>query len=75
MGEVEDGADVVADSWAAVRWGAGGSGGVGREEMGLRAGEVGVLFALTAICGGEDSSSGEGPRGRRVIRFDCHLRR
>ncbi len=25
-----------------------------------RAPEVGVLFALTAICGGEDSSSGEG---------------
>jgi hypothetical protein len=60
MGEVEDGADVAADSWAAVRWGAGSSGGVGGREMGLGAGEVGALFASTAICSGEDNSSGEG---------------
>ncbi len=48
MGEVDDGADVAAASWAAVRWGAGGSGGVGEEEMGLGAREVGAFFTLTA---------------------------
>ncbi len=60
MGEVDDRADVAAASWAAVRWGAGGSGGVGEEEMGLGAREVGAFFALTAICGGKGGSSGEG---------------
>jgi hypothetical protein len=28
--------------------------------MGLGAGEIGTLFASTAICGGKDGSSGEG---------------
>jgi hypothetical protein len=28
--------------------------------MGFGAGEVGAIFALTAICGGENGSSGEG---------------
>jgi hypothetical protein len=60
MGEVDDGADVAAASRAAVCWGAGGSGGVGEEEMGLRAGEVGAFFASTAICGGKGGSSAEG---------------
>jgi hypothetical protein len=33
---------------------------VGEEKMGLGAGEVGAKFALTAICGGKNGSSGEG---------------
>jgi hypothetical protein len=60
MGEVDEGADVAAASGAAVHWGVGGSGGVGEEEMGLRAGEVEAFFASTAICSGEGGSSGEG---------------
>jgi hypothetical protein len=60
-GEVgDDGTDVAALSWAAVRRVAGGSGGVGEEKMGLGAGEVGAKFASTALCGGENGSSGEG---------------
>ncbi len=60
MGEVGVGADVAAASWAAVRGGTGGSGGVGREELGLGAGEAVAFFALTVICGGKGVSSGEG---------------
>jgi hypothetical protein len=33
---------------------------VGEEKMGLGAREFGAKFALTAICGGENGSSGEG---------------
>ncbi len=33
---------------------------VGEEKMGLGAGECGAEFAWTAICGGENGSSGEG---------------
>jgi hypothetical protein len=50
----------VAVSWAAVRWGAGGSGEVVEEEMGLGAGVVGAKFASTAFYSGENGSSGEG---------------
>jgi hypothetical protein len=34
--------------------------GVGEEQMGLGAGEVGAIFTSSTICGRENSSSGEG---------------